>query len=105
MATERAWHPVQPLWPTCCSTHAEIAAKQATTCPGERTKTLNVIMEEMIEASEQLPDTQEGHRFYCKSSSFGRKRCWLKVARRCSKEVLSKMAATKCEYGPVGEQT
>ena len=87
-----------------CSTHAQIEAKQATSCPGEKAKTLQMLMDEMIAASDQLPDMVEGHRFYCKSSTFGCKRCWMKVARRCSKDVLSNLAATKCVFGPVDEQ-
>ena len=86
-----------------CSTHAEISAKQGSVCPGERGKTLQQLMDEMISATDEMPDTQEGHRFYCKSSSFGCKRCWLKVPRRCGKEALQKLAATRCEFGPVVE--
>ena len=34
-----------------CSTHAEIEAKAATVCPGEKVKTLTSLMEDMISVS------------------------------------------------------
>lgn len=86
-----------------CPTHAETTAKQESVCPGERTKTLQQIMDDMISASDELPDGHEGHRYYCKPSSFDYKRFWLKVPRRCAKEALQRLADTKCEFGPVAE--
>ena len=87
-----------------CSTHAEIEAKAATVCPGEKVKTLTNIMEDMLNASSLQQDHQPGHRWYLRASSFGCSRCWIKVARRCGKETLHRLANEPCQYAAVTEQ-
>ena len=61
-------------------------------------------MEDMIATSSLLTEDQPGHRWYVRASSFGCSRCWLKVAKRCGKEALHKLANEPCQYEVVDEQ-
>ena len=87
-----------------CSTHDEIARKQATSCTGEFSRTLTQLKLDLVEATEALDDSQVGHRWFSRPSSFGCSRCWLKVSGRSSKEAVQQLSEKPCEYGPVDMQ-
>lgn len=86
-----------------CSTHAEISSKKDALCPGVVTKTLEQLMQELVDDTSNLPDEQEGHKWYLKESSFGRCRCWLKLPRRCGKQAVQSLQARPCHFGKVQE--
>ena len=84
-----------------CSTHDEIARKQATVCTGVAVRTLTQLKLELVEATEALNESQAGHRWYSRTSSFGCSRCWRKVSGRSSKEAVLKLSESPCDYGPL----
>lgn len=86
-----------------CSTHAEISKKEGSICAGYRSKTLLQRMQELVDASAELPEDISGHRWVLRANTFSCQRCWCKVARRCGKGALETLTSLECRHGQIQE--